>query len=399
MSCPGLSREDYQLYVLGLSEPDSALTIRTHLAEGCRDCTTELGDSVVFWYQFALVGAEESTAEPRPGLRRQVLAGVIGTQAPRRPPVLHWSWPQAVAAAVALMMVSALSWYVGNQGLLRRAQTPPVVATQPAPPAQPQEDVQALRERLRKAEQALAERPTPAPVERPPGRAPEIAALEQALNESRRDLADARQALAQQQTRAAALENELQTQRNLLATAVRERQDAENRARSLAGDQAKADERDRQIRALTSRVQELERENAEFRNLVNRQRREIEQSLQVASLLSSLSLRLVKLQPTEKGAAAVGYAFMQDGRVIFSATGLPDLPPGRIYQLWLIRRRAPAIVSGGLFSAGRQQRAMFEFRDPQLVSRITALAVTDEPAGGSPLPTGHKFLIGSAPSS
>lgn len=398
MRCSGLSREAYELYALDLCEPADAETIRTHLAEGCHDCTTEMRRSVVFWYQFALAGAEDSTAEPRPELRRQVLDSVIGTRT-QRIPVLHWSWPQAVAASVALTMISALSWYLGNQGFLRRAQRVPVIVTQPAAPAQPREDVDALKERLLSAERGLAERQKPAPAQPPPSRAPDIATLEQALVDSRGAFGDARLALAQQQTRTTALENELNTQRNLLATAVRERQEAESRAGSLAENQAKGDERDRQIRALTTRVHELERENADFRNVIYRQRRDIEQSLQVASLLSTPSLRLVKLQPTDKATAAVGYAFMEDSRVILSASGLPDLPTGRTYQLWLIRGRSPAIVSGGVFSAGRQQRAMVEFRDPRLVSGIKALAVTEEPAGGSLVPTGHKFLIGSAPSS
>jgi hypothetical protein len=207
-------------------------------------------------------------------------------------------------------------------------------------------------------------------------------ALEQAVAEARGALAAAQQSLTEQQARAAALDRDLQTQRALLATAVRERQD------NLA-------DRDRQVRTLTARVQELERENAEYRNVINRQRADVERSLQLASVLSSPSLRVVKLQPTEKSSAAVGYAFVEGPRVIFYASRLPDLPAGRVYQLWLIRGRAPAIVSGGLFPGGAQQRIV-EFRDAQLAADITALAVTDEPAGGSALPTGHKFLIGSS---
>jgi anti-sigma-K factor RskA len=390
MSCPGLTPEDYQLFTLGLCELSEAERIRTHVAEGCGVCSAELRQSVVFWYQFALLGAEDSEAQPRPELRTKILESATTTQI-RQPRTIRWSRQQAVAAAVALVAVSALSWYFGNQGFLRRSQPVSVAVTRPAPAAQPQEDVRALKERLERAEQALAARGrAEAPAKRAPVTTPEGAVLESALAEARRALGDARQALTEQQTRTAALENDLRTQRNLLATAVRERQESENRAASLTADR---------IQALTSRIQQLERENAEYRTVIDRQRINIEQNLRLASLLNSPSLRMVKLQSTEKGAAAVGYAFVEGSRVLFYASGLPNLPAGKIYQLWLIRGRSPAIVSGGVFAAGNQQRAIVEFSNPQLVSNITALAVTDEPAGGSSLPTGHKFLIGSMRSS
>jgi hypothetical protein len=392
MSCPGLTAEDYKLYQLGLSETLVTNRIGSHVEDGCESCLTELRRGAEFWYKFAVLGAEDSAGEPRLGLRAEILERVA-TLRPERRPTWHWTWPTAVAATITLGMVSAISWYVGHQGLPSRPRPAAIVPTQPSVPLQPQEDLAALRERLQRAEQALTARPTPSAVA-PAPLAADVAALQQALAEQRRALADAQQALAQQQVRAAALDSDLQTQRALLADAVRERQSAENQARGLAQAQSLADERERQIRTLTSRVQQLESENTEYRNVIDRQRREAEQNLRIANLLTSPSLRMVKLQPTEKGAAGVGYAFVEGSRLVFYASSLPALPAGRTYQLWLIRGRAPAIVSGGLF-AGGQQRAIVEFQDAQLVSNITAVAVTDEPANGSALPTGHKYLIGS----
>jgi anti-sigma-K factor RskA len=60
--------------------------------------------------------------------------------------------------------------------------------------------------------------------------------------------------------------------------------------------------------------------------------------------------------------------------------------------LWLLRGQSPAVVSGGLFTP---ETTVVEFTDRALVSRITGMAVTDEPAGGSKTPTGHKFLVGT----
>src|SRR5690348_13189163 len=151
MSCPGFAPEDYQLYALGLSEPEETEEIRTHLADGCGTCTAELRRSVVFWYQFAVTEAEDSSAQPRPELRRKILESVSGTPI-REHRIPRWSRPWAVAAAITLAFVSGLSWYIGNQGFMRRSRPASVAVTQPpAVPTQAEpnrEEVRTLRERL-----------------------------------------------------------------------------------------------------------------------------------------------------------------------------------------------------------------------------------------------------------
>ncbi|MEO8025042.1 MAG: anti-sigma factor [Bryobacteraceae bacterium] len=284
-----------------------------------------------------------------------------------------------------------------HDGRTRRAEetprivqiTPPGVPPNPAervvPGASPAE-VADLKDKLAKAESALAARGTAGT---PSG---EVALLQKALSDTSESLRQSRQALAQQELKTVALERDLQAERTQLAAAVRDRQDAETRVKVLAEDRSAVDARDRQIRALTVKVEQLERENVEFRRAVNRTRRELDQNLQVASFLNSPALKMVKLRPTEKSENALAYAFLEGSRVLFVATKMPDLPAGRQYQLWLMRGRGAAVVSGGVFSFNGQ-RAIIEIRDPKLVADVRALAVTDEPTGGSPLPTGHKYLI------
>ena len=84
---------------------------------------------------------------------------------------------------------------------------------------------------------------------------------------------------------------------------------------------------------------------------------------------------------------------MQDGsKALFYAFNLPPLPAGRTYQLWLIRGRSPAIVSGGVFQAGADGSAVVQFSDAAMLKDVRQFAVTDEPGGGSPGPTGKQFL-------
>jgi anti-sigma-K factor RskA len=78
--------------------------------------------------------------------------------------------------------------------------------------------------------------------------------------------------------------------------------------------------------------------------------------------------------------------------VLFTAANLPPLPQGRVYQLWYVTAAAP--VSAGLVSpdAAGQSRIL----TPSLAAvQPKAFALTIEPAGGVPAPTGAFYLLGS----
>ena len=80
--------------------------------------------------------------------------------------------------------------------------------------------------------------------------------------------------------------------------------------------------------------------------------------------------------------------------LIFYASNLPVLPSNRTYQLWLV----PAVgnpISAGVFRV--DSRGNGQILLPNLPPDITAtaFAVTLEPAGGVPQPTGPKVLIGA----
>lgn len=118
--------------------------------------------------------------------------------------------------------------------------------------------------------------------------------------------------------------------------------------------------------------------------------------------LDALSLpntRLIPVPGTDVAPGATGYALLaENNRVVFHANNLPPLAAGRVYQLWLIRGQTPQIVSGGIFTPTANRSAEIEFTQGSLIQNVQAIAVTDEPAGGSPGPTGQKFLVGAVKS-
>jgi anti-sigma-K factor RskA len=78
--------------------------------------------------------------------------------------------------------------------------------------------------------------------------------------------------------------------------------------------------------------------------------------------------------------------------VVFSAASLPALPDGRVYQLWAVT--APAPVGLALLEPAPSGSVDVVAPAPAGVTPA-AFAVTIEPTGGSPGPTGAMYLLGS----
>lgn len=95
---------------------------------------------------------------------------------------------------------------------------------------------------------------------------------------------------------------------------------------------------------------------------------------------------------SSRDATARGYWSASRGLLIV-ADRLPSPPPGKVYQVWLIGSSSAGPVSAGLIESGR---GMLIVPAPRGVTGDTVtIAVTDEPSGGRPAPTGSKHLLGS----
>ncbi|HTV01064.1 MAG TPA: anti-sigma factor, partial [Luteitalea sp.] len=111
------------------------------------------------------------------------------------------------------------------------------------------------------------------------------------------------------------------------------------------------------------------------------------------SILTAPDLRRVDLagQPTAPGATARAFWSRAQGLVL-TASRLPDLPRGRTYQLWVLTSGAP--VSAGLFKGDASGGATAVFDTPVSLPAPQGLAVSIEPDGGVPAPTGAIILVG-----
>jgi anti-sigma-K factor RskA len=79
-------------------------------------------------------------------------------------------------------------------------------------------------------------------------------------------------------------------------------------------------------------------------------------------------------------------------RGVIVAANLASLPADRQYELWVFQQGKP--VSAGVFDADAQGRALFESTEfPE--AEAQNFAVTVEPRGGVPAPTGPIVLVGN----
>jgi anti-sigma-K factor RskA len=94
------------------------------------------------------------------------------------------------------------------------------------------------------------------------------------------------------------------------------------------------------------------------------------------------------------GASARLVMDKRTGRAVLAADGLPPAPAGKTYQLWYITGGKP--LPGGLFTTDPEGRALLSDRVPEAGRDASLFAVTLEPAGGVPAPTGGMYLRGAA---
>ena len=102
---------------------------------------------------------------------------------------------------------------------------------------------------------------------------------------------------------------------------------------------------------------------------------------------------MIDLQGQEdlSGSAARVFWDVRRGSWRLYADNLPPAGAGKTYQLWLVT--AQAKISAGVFDPASEE-ASGSVALPADAGTVVAAAVTPEPEGGSPQPTGKIILLG-----
>jgi anti-sigma-K factor RskA len=100
-------------------------------------------------------------------------------------------------------------------------------------------------------------------------------------------------------------------------------------------------------------------------------------------------------QAVAPGSSARAFMSPRSG-LAFAANQLPALPADKVYQLWVIPQGRPP-VSAGLLAPDPSGHASLFVPMPGDMPPAEVVAVTVEPAGGVPAPTGDMVLVGKVP--
>jgi anti-sigma-K factor RskA len=150
-------------------------------------------------------------------------------------------------------------------------------------------------------------------------------------------------------------------------------------------------------------VGELERASAERRRLLaeqeelraelSRARGRLTELAATIDLVTSPDTRRILLAGLGPAEGATATALVDPHRRIarFTARGLPAPPPGRTYQLWTITAETGP-VSAGVFDVDERGSGELEVASVPPPEQAITWAVTVEPAGGVPAPTGEMVL-------
>jgi anti-sigma-K factor RskA len=136
-----------------------------------------------------------------------------------------------------------------------------------------------------------------------------------------------------------------------------------------------------------TRLAELTHESATLQAEIARERRLIAVLRDPATEIVALA----GLEPARTARARMIWNARGGGLLV--AAGLPQVPAGKTYQLWAIAGEDPP-VSAGVF--GVDAGGTGSLRVPPLsgVGKVDVFAVTLEPEGGLPAPSGPMCLAG-----
>ncbi|HEY4561351.1 MAG TPA: anti-sigma factor [Thermoanaerobaculia bacterium] len=150
--------------------------------------------------------------------------------------------------------------------------------------------------------------------------------------------------------------------------------------RQVRGLEAERDRLSQQVNALDRQV-----------GLAREEARRAQQALQVLAAPGVQSVVLAGLGPSP-GAKGRTYVNPSTRDALFYAFDLPALPADKTYELWFIAAGKP--VAAGTFDVDPRGTGTVRVERVTDASQIQAWAVTIEPRGGVPQPTGAMVLKG-----
>ena len=148
--------------------------------------------------------------------------------------------------------------------------------------------------------------------------------------------------------------------------------------------------------ALSSTVASLSSALDRARGELGQTRNELAGARREREILISPEMHTAELAGTKMAESARARLTYDErtGEAMFTAARLPPAPAGKTYQLWYIADGKP--MPGSVFTTDERGRAEMRASIPREGLRAQVFAVTLEPAGGLPAPSGEIYLKGAS---
>jgi anti-sigma-K factor RskA len=142
----------------------------------------------------------------------------------------------------------------------------------------------------------------------------------------------------------------------------------------------------RQMNRQTNQLAELRKEMKQATMQTQALQNQLDMDRMVSSVMLSSDSKQLKLEPADKNLPVVHAYLHPHMGVAITADQMPSLAPARTLQLWFVPKSGKP-VSAAIFHPDSGGQIAFVAPVTIPLNEIAALAVTDEPAGGSPQPT------------
>jgi len=144
---------------------------------------------------------------------------------------------------------------------------------------------------------------------------------------------------------------------------------------------------------ISNQEEVIEEQQARISELQN----DVQQKEELLSILESREVDLVMMSGMEVNPNGYGKVIWdsESNRALLQVSNLPAVPSDKDYQLWIIKNNKP--VSAGVFAVNDPGKDSF-FKIEEMAAgeqAADAFAITMEPKGGMPQPTGDMYLMGN----
>lgn len=149
-------------------------------------------------------------------------------------------------------------------------------------------------------------------------------------------------------------------------------------------------------------TQGLQNDNSTLKNqidinetVIRELRIDLNEKEEILQILKKPRVRIVDLDGQPVSPESIGRVVLalDESNAVFVALNLPDSPPDKDYQLWMMEGATP--VDAGIVPRQEDGSYLLTFQLIPDRTNIAAFAVTLEPKGGVPQPTGSMYLLGT----